>query len=262
MAVAAQAQPRDAHTGSGRWAGALAWKIRGVIVYITITPMQGLLESFDAAPLALSLRVATLATVLALLSGVGLGWVFSRTRLPGRRVLEALCMLPLVLPPTVLGYAILVLAGRRSALGAWLRERFDYTLIFNWHGAVAASALVALPLVLKAASTAFAQVDRDLEAAARTLRQSSWSVFMRVTLPLAWPGILAGTLLAFARAMGEFGASLMVAGSIPGQTQTASMAIYDAVQAGRDDVALVLALVISAVSVGVLVASNRLLAPR
>src|SRR6516225_3646082 len=138
----------------------------------------------------------------------------------------------------------------------WLYERIGYTIVFNWHGAVLASCVVALPLVLKSASAAFAGVDQTLEAAARTLRQSPLSVFLRVTLPLAWPGILAGTLLAFARAMGEFGASLMVAGSIPGQTQTASMAIYDAVQAGRDDIALLLALVVSAVSVAVLVLSN------
>ena len=216
-------------------------------------------SQFDAAPLALTLRVAAVATVLALVLGMVLGWVFARTRLPGRGLLEAVCMLPLVLPPTVLGYGILVLMGRRSALGGWLRQHFDYSVIFNWHGAVLASTLVALPLVLKGASSAFAQVDRNLEAASRTLRQSRWSTFMRVTLPLAWPGILAGTLLAFARAMGEFGASLMVAGSIPGQTQTASMAIYDAVQAGRDDVALMLALIVSAVSVAVLVLSNRYL---
>jgi molybdate transport system permease protein len=224
--------------------------------------MNPLLHDFDAAPLLLTLRVAAVATLLALVLGVALGWVFARTRLPGRSVLEAVCMLPLVLPPTVLGYGILVLMGRRSALGGWLREHLDYSVIFNWHGAVIASALVALPLVLKAAGSAFAQVDRTLEAAARTLRQSRFSVFVRVTLPLAWPGILAGTLLAFARAMGEFGASLMVAGSIPGQTQTASMAIYDAVQAGRDDVALVLVLVVSAVSVAILLLSNRLFAAR
>jgi molybdate transport system permease protein len=147
-------------------------------------------------------------------------------------------------------------------VGAWLHEHFDYSVIFHWHGAVLASALVALPLVLKGASTAFAQVDRTLEDAARTLNQSALSVFLRVTLPLAWPGILAGTLLAFARAMGEFGASLMVAGSIPGQTQTAAMAVYDAVQAGRDDVAALLALAISALSVAILLLSNRLLAPQ
>jgi molybdate transport system permease protein len=147
--------------------------------------------------------------------------------------------------------------GRKSPLGAWLREHFDYTVIFNWHGAVIASAVVALPLVLKSASAALAGVDRTLEAAARTLRQSRLSVLLRVTLPLAWPGILAGALLAFARAMGEFGASLMVAGSIPGQTQTLSMAIYDAVQAGQDDRALVLVLVTSALSIAILLAANR-----
>jgi molybdate transport system permease protein len=157
----------------------------------------------------------------------------------------------------VLGYGILVAAGRHSPVGAWLRENFDYTIIFSWHGAVLASAIVALPLVLKSASAAFANVDRNLEAAASTLRQSKLSVFLRVTLPLAWPGILAGTLLAFARAMGEFGASLMVAGSIPQQTQTLSMAIYDAVQAGRDDTALLLVIVTCVLSIGVLVLSNR-----
>ena len=220
------------------------------------------LSTFDWHPLVLSLKVAALATLVALLVGVALGWVFARHRFPGSTLLEAACMLPLVLPPTVIGYAILVAMGRRSAIGGWLREHFDYTIIFSWHGAVVASAVVALPLVLKSASAAFAGVDRTLEAAARTLRQSRWSTFVRVTLPLAWPGILAGTLLAFARAMGEFGASLMVAGSIPGQTQTLSMAIYDAVQAGQNDFALLLVLITSALSIVVLVASNRFFALR
>jgi molybdate transport system permease protein len=219
--------------------------------------MPALLASMDWFPLILSLKVAAVATLLATLVGVALGWVFARKQFPGSSLLEAACMLPLVLPPTVIGYAILVAAGRRSPLGAWLRTHLDYTIIFSWHGAVVASAVVALPLVLKSASAAFAGVDRSLEAAASTLRQSAFSVFMRVTLPLAWPGILAGTLLAFARAMGEFGASLMVAGSIPQQTQTLSMAIYDAVQAGQDDRALLLVLVTSVLSIAVLVLSNR-----
>ena len=214
-------------------------------------------SAFDWHPLLLSLQVAALATALALVLGVALGWVFARHRFPGSALLEAACMLPLVLPPTVIGYAILVAMGRRSVVGGWLREHFDYTIIFSWHGAVVASALVALPLVLKSASAAFAGVDRTLEAAALTLRQSRWSSFVRVTLPLAWPGILAGALLAFARAMGEFGASLMVAGSIPRQTQTLSMAIYDAVQAGQDDFALLLVLITSVLSMAILVASNR-----
>ncbi|MBN9426510.1 MAG: molybdate ABC transporter permease subunit [Burkholderiales bacterium] len=216
-----------------------------------------MLAEIDWSPLVLSLKVAGLATVVALVVGVMLGWVFGRKQFFGSNVLESLFMLPLVLPPTVIGYGILVVAGRRSPLGNWLREHFDYTIIFSWHGAVVASAVVALPLVLKSASAAFAGVDRSLEAAASTLRQSPLSVFLRVTLPLAWPGILAGTLLAFARAMGEFGASLMVAGSIPQQTQTLSMAIYDAVQAGHDDLALVLVIVTSLLSITVLVLSNR-----
>ena len=219
--------------------------------------MTMLLSTIDWFPLGLSLKVSAVATLLALVVGVSLGFVFARGRFAGRTVLEAFCMLPLVLPPTVIGYAILVAAGRRSPVGAWLREHLDYSIIFSWHGAVAASAIVALPLVLKSASAAFGNIDRSLEAAASTLRQSKLSVFMRVTLPLAWPGILAGTLLAFARAMGEFGASLMVAGSIPKQTQTLSMAIYDAVQSGNDDTALVLVLVTSLLSITVLVLSNR-----
>ncbi|HKX43212.1 MAG TPA: molybdate ABC transporter permease subunit [Burkholderiaceae bacterium] len=215
------------------------------------------LAAFDWFPLLLSLKVAAVATLLALVVGTALGWLFARVAFPGRSVLEAALMLPLVLPPTVIGYGILVALGRRSTIGAWLHAHFDYTVIFSWHGAVIASALVALPLVLKSASAAFAGVDRTMEAAARTLRQSPWSVFVRVTLPLAWPGILAGTLLAYARAMGEFGASLMVAGSIPHQTQTLSMAIYDAVQAGQNDTALVLVIVTSVLSIAVLVSSNR-----
>ncbi|WP_395350423.1 molybdate ABC transporter permease subunit [Variovorax sp. UC122_21] len=218
---------------------------------------QSLITQTDWHPLVLSIQVASVATLLALVVGLALGWLFARKRFWGHSVLEAVFMLPLVLPPTVIGYGILVVAGRRSPLGAWLREHFDYTIIFSWHGAVVASAVVALPLVLKSASAAFAGVDRSLEAAASTLRQSRFSVFLRVTLPLAWPGILAGTLLAFARAMGEFGASLMVAGSIPQQTQTLSMAIYDAVQAGHDDLALLLVIVTSLLSITVLVLSNR-----
>ncbi|HYS67004.1 MAG TPA: molybdate ABC transporter permease subunit [Paraburkholderia sp.] len=219
--------------------------------------MSDSLQNIDWSPLLLSMKVAGVATVLALAVGIALGWIFARRRFPGSAVFEALCMLPLVLPPTVIGYGLLVAAGRRSVVGAWLYEHFDYTIVFNWHGAVAAAAVVALPLVLKSASASFAGVDPTLEAAARTLRQSPLSVFIRVTLPLAWPGILAGTLLAFARAMGEFGATLMVAGDIPRQTQTLSMAIYDAMQSGQDHTALLLVLVTSVLSIAVMLVSNR-----
>ncbi|AOJ83689.1 MULTISPECIES: molybdate ABC transporter permease subunit [Burkholderia] len=219
--------------------------------------MSDFLQRIDWPPLLLSLKVAGIATVLASIVGIALGWLFARRRFPGHAICEAACMLPLVLPPTVIGYGILVAAGRRSALGAWIYTHFAYTFVFNWHGAVLASAIVALPLVLKSASAAFAGVDGSLEAAARTLRQSPFSTFVRVTLPLAWPAILAGALLAFARAMGEFGATLMIAGDIPRQTQTLSLAIYDAMQDGRDGTAFFLACVTSGLSIAVLVLSKR-----
>lgn len=215
--------------------------------------------ALDWFPLVLSLKVAGFATVLALVLGTGLGWVFARYRFPGRSLLESILVLPMVLPPTVVGYAILVAVGRNSWLGAWLYHYFDYTLIFNWHGAVLASAVVALPLVFKSAIAAFGSVDPVLEAASTTLGQSAFSTFMRVSLPLAWPGVLAGTMLAFARAMGEFGASLMVAGSIPGRTETLSMAIYNATQAGDDSRALALVAVTCVLSIAVLLLSNHFL---
>src|SRR5215831_4061638 len=164
-------------------------------------------------PLALTLRVAGIATVLALLSGATCGYLLARHRFPGRELLDALCTLPLVMPPTVLGYYLIVLIGRRGWLGGWLWDAFGINLMFTWQGAVFASAVVAFPLVFKSARAAFEGVDSQLENAARTLGVHELSVFFQVTLPLAWRGILAGTMLAFARAMGEFGATLMVAGN-------------------------------------------------
>ncbi len=208
--------------------------------------------------LALSLKVALWASGLDLLLGTALGYALARWRFPGRELLDAVLTLPLVLPPTVLGYYLLVLMGRRGWLGAWLFETFGIRLIFTWQGAVIAAALVAFPLVLKAARSAFEQVDPQLEQAGRVLGLGEWAVFCRVSLPLAWRGILAGLLLAFARALGEFGATLMVAGSIPGQTQTLSIAIYEAVQAGQDDTAQLLVWITSLSCVAVLVAASRL----
>jgi molybdate transport system permease protein len=189
-------------------------------------------------------------------------YAIARSRFPGRDFLDAAMTLPMVMPPTVLGYYILVLVGRGGPIGAWLESTFGITLIFTWQGAVIASAIVAFPLAYKAAATAFEGVDPQYEQAARVLGKSEWAVFLRVTLPLAWRGILAGAMLAFARAMGEFGATLMVAGSIPGKTQTLSIAVYEAVQAGKDDVANFLVIVTSAVCITILVASGKLLKPR
>ncbi|MCO7544768.1 molybdate ABC transporter permease subunit [Stutzerimonas nitrititolerans] len=208
--------------------------------------------------LALSLKVAGWATAITLVLGVAVGYLLARKRFPGRELLDTLLTLPMVMPPTVLGYYLLVLMGKRSAFGAWLYESFGINLIFTWQGAVIAASVVAFPLVFKPARAAFEAVDGQLEQAARVLGISELAVFFRVTLPLAWRGILAGVLLAFARALGEFGATLMVAGSIPGKTQTLSIAVYEAVQAGQDDVANLLVLITSAVCVTVLLLAGRL----
>ncbi|WP_206210873.1 molybdate ABC transporter permease subunit [Vogesella urethralis] len=209
------------------------------------------------SPLWLSLKVAGWASLLATLLGTAVGWLLARGRFPGRNVLDTLLTLPMVLPPTVLGYYLLVLLGRHGPLGRWLAQ-YDILLIFTWQGAVLAATVVAFPLVFKPARAAFEAVDGQLEQAARVLGCSNMAVFWRVTVPLAWRGILAGVLLAFARALGEFGATLMVAGSIPGKTQTLSIAVYEAVQAGQDDAANLLVAVISAVCISVLLAAGWL----
>ncbi|BBB62874.1 molybdenum ABC transporter permease subunit [Undibacterium sp. KW1] len=208
--------------------------------------------------LLLSLKVAGWATMLNLIFGIGVGYLLARKRFPGRDLVDTILTLPMVMPPTVLGYYLLVLLGRRSALGAWLQDHFGFSFIFTWQGAVIAAAIVAFPLVFKPARAAFEAVDGQLEQAARVLGISEMAVFFRVTLPLAWRGILAGVLLAFARALGEFGATLMVAGSIPGKTQTLSIAVYEAVQAGQDDVANTLVLLTSAVCIAVLLLAGKL----
>ena len=208
--------------------------------------------------LGLSLKVAGWATALNLVLGVGVGLLLARVRFPGRDLLDTLLTLPMVMPPTVLGYYLLVVLGRRGWLGSWLQESFGINLIFTWQGAVIAATIVAFPLVFKPARAAFEAGDGQLEQAARVLGVAEIGVFFRVTLPLAWRGILAGVLLAFARALGEFGATLMIAGSIPGKTQTLSVAVYEAVQAGQDEVANTLVLITSAVCIAVLMTAGRL----
>lgn len=210
----------------------------------------------------LSLKVAGCATAIDLIAGMAVGYALARGRFPGRDVLDSLLTLPMVLPPTVLGYYLLVLFGQRGWLGSWLHEQFGINLIFTWQGAVIAAAVVAFPLVFKPARAAFEVVDSQMEQAARVLGLSETAVFLRITLPLAWRGILAGALLAFARAIGEFGATLMVAGSIPGKTQTLSIAVYEALQAGQDNLALSLALITSAVCIVVLLAAGQFASAR
>jgi molybdate transport system permease protein len=212
-------------------------------------------------PLLLSLKVAGWATAIDVVLGVAVAFGLSRWRSSARELVDSLLTLPLVMPPTVLGYYLLVLLGRRGAIGAWL-DKFDIQLGFTWQGAVIASAVVAFPLVLKSARTAFETVDPQFERAARTLGISEAAVFFRVTLPLAARGILAGALLAFARALGEFGATLMIAGNLPGRTQTLSVAVYAAVQAGDDSTANILVIVTSVTCVVILLAAGQLLPQR
>jgi molybdate transport system permease protein len=211
----------------------------------------------DLAPLWLSLKVAAAATALDLCLGLPAAWILARRRFPGKAVVGGLLVLPLVLPPTVLGYLILRVLGRRTWAGAWLEGTFGLTVVFHPLGAVLASALAAFPLFLVPARGAIEGVDPALEDAARLLGRGEWSVFWSITAPLAWRGMLAGAVLAFARALGDFGATLMVAGDIPGLTRTASMAIYDAVQTGDHAEAMALTLGISLISIAALTLAQK-----
>lgn len=211
-----------------------------------------------ATPLLLSLKVASLATLLAAVLGIASAYWLARRQSAWNDLIDSILTLPMVLPPTVIGYYLLVLFGRRGWLGPFLSD-LGIELVFTWQGAVVAATVVAFPLVLKGARAAFQMVDTQYQDAARVLGISELAIFFRVTLPLASRGIIAGVLLAFARALGEFGATLMIAGSIPGRTQTLSIAIYEAVQAGDDDMAILLVAITSITCVLVLWGSSRLL---
>ena len=210
------------------------------------------------SPLELSLRVAGTATLVSFVAATLMAWLLARKKGPMPALLDALCTLPLVLPPTVLGYYLILLVGRRGLFGHWLAE-MGINLIFSWQGAVVAATVVVFPLIYKSARAALEQVDSHLEDAARTLGASEWRIFVSVSLPLAWKGIFAGLMLAFARGMGEFGATLMIAGNIPGKTQTLALAIYDAFQAGNDAQATWLVIVTSRACVSMLMAAELLL---
>lgn len=189
-------------------------------------------------PLFLSLKIAGIATCIVLVFGILFARLFARASFPGKRILEAVLLLPLVLPPTVVGFGLLYLFGKNGPIGSVLYYLFDYQVVFNWVGAVIASTVVSFPLMYQSALAAFQNYNRDIENAAYTLGASKFRVFCTISFPLAWPGLLAGLVLAFARALGEFGATLMVAGYIPGQTDTIPLAIYFAVESGNMQTAL------------------------
>ena len=215
------------------------------------------LASIDWSPLWLSLRVASIATVLSLAIGLTAGWALTRWQFRGKNLAEALITAPIVLPPTVLGYYLLVALGRNSPLGEAYEAIFGGPLVFTWQAAVVAACLHAIPLLIRSARAAFEGVNRNLENAARSLGASEWRVFWRVTLPLSKGPVVAAAVFAFARALGDFGVTIMIAGNIPGKTQTMSVAIYDAVQSGQSQLATALVLVMSALAITVLYAIGR-----
>jgi molybdate transport system permease protein len=208
--------------------------------------------------ITLSVQVAVAATVLNALFGIPIAYVLARRRFWGKGVLDLVVTLPLVLPPTVTGYYLIVLLGRRGWLGGPLYQATGWSITFTWYAAVVAATVMALPLLVRTARAAIESVDRDLERAAWTLGRSEWRTALEVTLPLARNGLVAGLVLAFARALGEFGATLMLAGNIPGKTATAPLAIYTAVQTGERGEALLLVALLTALSCVVLLVAGRL----
>ena len=220
--------------------------------------MFGIEYSAIVTPLLLSLRVAGLATFFSFLLAILLAWTLARKCGPISAFIDACCTLPLVLPPTVMGYYLILVFGRRGIIGEALAE-MGIHLIFSWQGAVVAATLVVFPLIYKSARAALEQVDERLENAARTLGAHEGRILITISLPLAWKGIFAGIILAFARGMGEFGATLMVAGNIPGKTQTLSLAIYAAFQAGDDFMATSLVLITSVLCIFLLLSAELLI---
>jgi len=215
-------------------------------------------NGMDWFPLWLSLRVAFLSTGIALLFGIGIAHTLANREFRGREILDAAVTLPLVLPPTVLGYYLLVLFGRNTILGRIYEWATGSPLVFTWQAAVVAALFHSAPLLIKSARAAFESVDRSYERAARTLGASEWRVFWRVTVPLARRSIVAAAALAFARALGDFGVTIMIAGNIPGRTQTVAVAIYDAVESGNGTAARTLVVTISLIAMAVLTVVNRL----
>jgi molybdate transport system permease protein len=212
----------------------------------------------DWFPLLLSLRVAALATLITAVVGVAGGYALARTNFPGHDLLEAVASLPIVLPPTVLGYYLLVSVGRNSPIGRAYESVFDRPLVFTWQAAVLAAAIASLPYCLRTATAAIAAIDPGYEEAARVAGIHGTRLAFTVILPLARRGILAGISIAFARALGDFGTTVMIAGNIPGRTQTMPIAVYDRVQAFDYATASVLAGVLSVVAIGVLIGVRRL----
>ncbi|WP_372393111.1 molybdate ABC transporter permease subunit [Xanthomonas sp. NCPPB 3582] len=213
----------------------------------------------ELVAIGLSLKVALVAAVASLPPGIACGWLLARRRFPGKALLDAVLHLPLVMPPVVTGYALLVTLGTRGVIGSWLLEHVGVRFAFRWTGAALACAVMGFPLMVRAIRLSIEATDRRLEAAAATLGAGPWRVFFSITLPLAWPGLVAGMVLAFAKALGEFGATITFVSNIPGETQTLSSAIYGLMQVpGMESGVWRLAAVALAISLAALLLSEWL----
>ncbi len=219
--------------------------------------MTAILADINWSPLWISLRAATMATSLALLTGVPAAYWISKIQRPWRWIFDGFFTLPMVLPPTVLGFFLLMFLGRQSPIGLFL-ESIGQRIVFNWQATVIAATLVAFPLIYRTFLSSLQQIDTNLIFAGRTLGLGDFEIFFRIILPLCIPGIATGAILGFARALGEFGASLMLAGNIPGQTQTMPMAVFFSAEAGRMDIALFWVLLITAISLIVVFLINAM----
>jgi len=211
--------------------------------------MTAPITAMELDALLLSLKVGLVCTVASLPLGIAMGWLLARRQFAGKAVVEGLVQLPLVLPPVVTGYLLLVLFGRQGLIGRWLTEHLGVSFAFDWRGAALASAIVGFPLMVRAIRLAFDAVDPALEQASLTLGRGRWQTFLRISLPLALPGVLTGALLCFARSLGEFGATIVFAGNIEGVTRTLPLAIYTAIQTPEGEAAalrlVMLAVVVS-----------------
>ncbi|OIJ21558.1 molybdenum ABC transporter permease subunit [Anaerobacillus alkalidiazotrophicus] len=216
------------------------------------------MDQINLFPLFLSLRVALTATLFTIIIGLPVAYYLSMAKGKFTDFIDTVITLPIVLPPTVLGYYLLVLLGRQSPLGIFLEERLNIMIVFTPTGAVIAAMVVSIPFLIKSAKAAFANIDPNIINAARVLGRTEFNIFLTIIIPLAWRGIVAGITLSFARALGDFGTTLMVAGSIPNRTMTMPIAIYDALLAGNRDLANILVLIMTIVSLTVLYTINRL----
>ncbi|WP_373230567.1 molybdate ABC transporter permease subunit [Cohnella sp.] len=216
------------------------------------------MSQLNLFPLFLSLKVAFMAALVGIAFGLPIAYYLSKSKSKLSDLIDTILTIPVVLPPTVLGYYLLVLLGRQSPIGQFLEERFQIMIVFTPTGAVIAASVVSIPFLIKSARTAFSEISRDIIHAAKLLGRSEWSIFFSIIVPLAWRGTVSGVILAFARALGDFGTTLMVSGSIPNKTLTMPIAIYDTMQSGDKEMTNLLVMIMTGVAVVSLFSLNRL----